>query len=132
MTKKEVVQILAILKAAYPNSYNNLTKEEASGTVAVWGMQFADVPADIVLMALHKLIASSKFPPSISEVKNKIGSLRWEAYEVISSPNRAHIPEETLKQYQRVYDATYNYGKTGFVEPTLQDMIGGDSRLMLN
>ena len=42
MTKKEALQILAILKAAYPSSYNGMTKEEATGTVAVWCMQFAD------------------------------------------------------------------------------------------
>ena len=29
MTKKEALQILAILKAAYPSSYNGMTKEEA-------------------------------------------------------------------------------------------------------
>jgi len=36
MTKKEAATILAILKAAYPNSYKGMTQEEAMGTVSVF------------------------------------------------------------------------------------------------
>ena len=50
MTKKEAATILAILKAAYPNSYKNMTHEEAMGTISVWAIQFAGMPADIVLI----------------------------------------------------------------------------------
>lgn len=71
MTRDETIKMLAILKAAYPNSYKGMTKDEANGMIAVWTMQFADMPADIVLMALNKLISTSQFPPAISEVKRK-------------------------------------------------------------
>ena len=37
MTKKEALQVLAILKAAYPANYNGMTKEEATGTVGFFG-----------------------------------------------------------------------------------------------
>ena len=33
MTREETVKILAILKAAYPNSYKGMTKEEANATI---------------------------------------------------------------------------------------------------
>lgn len=129
MTKKEAVQILAILKAAYPASYNNMTKEEASGTVSVWAMQFDDVPADIVMMAIHKMIATSKFPPTVAEVKDKIKSLHWEAYDSVTA-FKDMLPENVLAKCQYIYDATqnYKYGKT--YEPKLNAMISSGQLLI--
>ena len=128
MTKKEALQVLAILKAAYPASYNG-NKEEAAGTVSVWCMQFTDVPADIVLMAIHKLISTSKFPPTVAEVKSKISALHWEAYSALSDGMRyKRISEEEMQAYQRIYDLTEGY--SGNREPTLPEMIGGGRMLL--
>lgn len=124
MTKKEALQVLAILKAAYPASYNG-TKEEAAGTVSVWCMQFADMPADIVLMAIHKLISTSKFPPTVAEVKSKIHGLHWEAWSALSHKK---IGAEQKAQYQRIYDLTEGY--SGDREPTVAEMIGGGRMLL--
>lgn len=128
MTKKEAVQILAILKAAYPNSYRGMSKEEATGTINIWSMQFSDMPADIVLMALNKLIASSKFPPSIAEVKNKIGELHWEAYEF--KRVQEQLGKQPPAQIQRVYELTQRYRYAKSVEPALAQMMTG-TQLML-
>lgn len=132
MTKKEVLQILAILKAAYPSSYNGMTKEEATGTVSVWCLQFADTPVDIVMMAVQKLISTCKFPPSISEVKSKIESIHWEAYEMVSSPTMVEVmPEEYRKMYQRIYDATKDYKYAKMAEPSIAQMLMDSPQLRL-
>lgn len=130
MTKKEAVQILAILKAAYPASYNGMTKEEASGTVAIWAMQFEDMPANIVMMAIHKLIATSKFPPSVAEVKDKIKSIHWEAYDVITA-RKDYLPESTVKKCQMIYDATSSYKFGKVYEPQISIMLSDNSRLQI-
>lgn len=124
MTKKEAVQILAILKAAYPASYNGMTKEEASGTVTVWSMQFAEMPVDIVMMAIHKLISTSKFPPTVAEVKTKIRDIHWEAYTAMTDGLRyKYITEEELRRLERIYDATENFSGSGTYEPSITKMI---------
>jgi hypothetical protein len=134
MTKKEAIQILAILKAAYPSSYNNMTKEEASGTVGVWCMQFEDMPGDIVLMAINKLISTSKFPPTVAEVKDKLKSMHWEAHELLTWRNTDFSPVEIsdsqAKQYERIAELTrqYKYGTT--YEPKLYQMMSSDRRLL--
>lgn len=128
MTKEEALHVLAILKAAYPSSYNGMTKREATGTATVWYIQFADVPVDIVLMAIQKLISTSKFPPAISEVKSKIGSLHWEAYSAMSSPL---LSEEAKNQYKRIYDLTKSYKVSNMVEPSLLQMLEGGHMLQL-
>ena len=84
MTREETIKLLSILKAAYPNSYKGMTKEEASGTIAVWSMQFADIPANIMLIAVNKLISTSPFPPAISEVREKLRGLYYEATNMLS------------------------------------------------
>lgn len=132
MTKEETLRVLAILKAAYPASYNNMTKREANGTVAVWCMQFADVPVDIVLMAVQKLISTNKFPPAISEVKSKIGSIHWEASEKLYSFNAGELlSEEEKAQYKRIYDATQDFKMSKMAEPSLHQMLAGGQMLMI-
>lgn len=130
MTKKEVLQILAILKAAYPASYNGMTKEEASGTVAVWTMQFERTPVDIVMMAIHKLIATNKFPPTVAEVKDKIKAIHWEAYDAITA-HKEVLPESTVKKCELIYEATkeYKYGRS--YEPGIGYMLSGESQLLI-
>lgn len=132
MTKEETLRVLAILKAAYPASYNGMTKREANGTVAVWSMQFNDVPVEVVLMAVQKLISTNKFPPAISEVKAKIGSIHWEAYEMLSSSNlREFLSEETKRKYQRIYDLTKDFKMATASKPTLHQMLEGGYMLQL-
>lgn len=126
MTKKEALQILAILKAAYPSSYNGMTKEEATGTVAVWCMQFADLPAEVVMMAVHKLIATNKFPPSISDVKSKIEKIHWEAYETLDNDQRNPFLTDGVRiQLKQIYDVTREYKHAKFAEPGISQMLLG-------
>lgn len=124
MTKKEALQILAILKAAYPSSYNGMTKEEATGTVTVWCMQFADIPADVVMMSVHKLISTCKFPPSISEIKDNIRTIHWEAYEILLDHSQIPFLSEKEKAlFQRIYEATRDYKYAKYTEPKLSQML---------
>lgn len=94
MTREETIKLLSILKAAYPNSYKGMTKEEANGTIAVWSMQFANIPANIVLIALNKLISTSPFPPAISDVKSKLRSLYYEAVEMLREHEYATVGQK--------------------------------------
>lgn len=124
MTLKESAQILAVLTAAYPNAYKNMSENEAAGVALVWASQFDDVPADIVFMALQKAISTCKFPPTICEVKEKLRSLHFESYEKISSyrSKLIKLSNEELEQYKRVNDLTYDY-KYIDTEPKLKTLL---------
>lgn len=131
MTREEAIELMAILKAAYPNSYNGMTKQEAMGVVTVWALQFADMPADIVYIALQKAISDCKFPPSISEVKAKIGKLYWEAYEILSYPDEyPAIAEGERKKYERIEKLTHPYRIGQTYEPTLYQLLPDASRTL--
>lgn len=133
MTREETIKILAILKAAYPNSYKNMTKEEANGTVTIWAMQFATMPAEVVMLAINKLISTSPFPPAICEVKNKISGLYWESWEALRQNKefKTLTPEQEAV-YQRIYDAAESLRNCGAgAEPSLQEMIEGANNQFL-
>lgn len=132
MDIKEAAQILAILKAAYPNSYKGVTDKDAMGTASIWALQFADISADIVLMAVQKAISSSPFPPAISEVKSKISTLHWEAYELLDDRYRqTPLPDQAKNQARRIYEETGKYKHSKCVEPTLYEMLPGTGTMNL-
>ena len=133
MTKKETAQILAILKAAYPNFYKDMTTEEAQGTISVWALQFADLPADIVLMALNKAISTSKFPPTIAEIKDKMKALYWEAYGKINPLfDYEPLSAEDEMMYDRIRKITERFKNDKGIEPTIGQMIGGGNYMQLS
>ena len=127
MTTEETTKILAILTAAYPNAYRNISAEEANCITMVWALQFASVPADIVFMALTKAISTCKFPPTISEVKEKLRTLYWEAYSALDERYKAPLTPIARQEYQRIYEATKDF-KCEKLEPALDDLLIQNSR----
>lgn len=124
MNKKETAQVIAILMAGYPKYFKDMKETELQGFVSLWSVQFANMPAEIVLMALNKVISTKEqYPPSIAEVKKKIESVHWEAYEMIERHHRhKNLSEEELATYKRIYKATERY-KFGKSEPLIRDML---------
>lgn len=126
MTQEEALKLLAIMKAAYPNSYRDLSKQDAIGVANVWALQFADMPADIVHIALQKAISACKFPPSICEVKEKIRSLYWEARDALEwgegfEPSK--LTGRNRETMQRVYEITKPYGGNKLPEPDILQLL---------
>lgn len=130
MTREETIKILAILKAAYPNSYKNMTKEEANGTIGVWSVQFAKYPAQLVMAAVNKIISTSTFPPSIAEVKEKISGMYWEIWEILNT-NRSFptlTPEQEM-MYTQMLDVIEPLRINPKGELTLSEILGSQKLL---
>lgn len=122
MTKKEATQILAMLKAAYPNFYKDMGADEAQGTISIWAMQFADLPAEVVLMALNKHISVGKFPPTIAEIKEKITAIYWEAHgKAYPLCENDIVTEEEQQYYGRLCKMTEGYKYKD--EPKVDELV---------
>lgn len=148
MTQKEATQILAILKAAYPNSYKGMTKDEAIGTVNVWATQFINIPASVVMIAVNKLISTNTFPPSIGEVKEKIRGLYWEAWDALENHKLATegynmrngkvitlgepLDDRTVAQLQEIVRVVEPMRTMQKIEPSLTDLLGGYELYLTN
>ncbi len=130
MTQKEATQILAILKAAYPNSYRGMSKEEAIGTVNVWATQFYNMPVNVVMIAVQKLISTNTFPPAIGEVKEKIRGLYWEVWGQLNEHKRheeaglpSPISEAKLKQLKAIMEVVEPMRTEYSIEPSLTSLL---------
>ena len=124
MTRDDTIKVLAVLKAAYPASYRNMSKDEANGVVMIWATQFAADPVQVVMMAVQKLIAVSQFPPSIAEVKSKLHNLYWEAEGRLLTCN-IEMGEDEVKAVTAIRDACSRYNRGSSKEPTLEELMGG-------
>lgn len=127
MTKAEAAKVLAILKAAYPNTFKNLSAEDASATVNVWAAQFANMPVSVVMIAVNKLISTNVFPPTITEVKERIRSLYWEAWEMLDQNKKGlrKLDTRTLEATQTILKAVEPMRTKQRIEPSLGELLGG-------
>ena len=69
MTKKETISLFGILIAAYPNFDKFKDDSQVEGMVNMWATLFADDDSAIVGLAVKKHIMTSKWPPSIAEIR---------------------------------------------------------------
>ena len=131
MTAAETMAILAILKAAYPNSYKNVTDEDAVSISAIWAAQFADIPAKIVLIAVNKWISSNPFPPAISELKRKIEGLYYEAWEALQSDRFSKkLSPEQKAELKQIQDVTARLRSRATLEPPLLELTAQAGNLL--
>lgn len=74
MNRTETLQVLAILRGAYPNFYKGMDKKEANDVAIIWEQMFAEDSKELVAAAVKALIVSDEqgYPPHIGAVKAKI------------------------------------------------------------
>ena len=75
MTKIETGQLMDLLETAYPRYYAGKDNAERDRALTLWHEMLRDYPLDLVKVATKAVIAVQKFPPSVSEVLDKIRML---------------------------------------------------------
>lgn len=75
MDRVEAAKVLSVLKAAYPNSFRNMSTADVDTTIALWAKMFANESYEDVSNAVYALIETREagYSPTIGEVKGKMG-----------------------------------------------------------
>lgn len=119
MTKNETLQILNILKIAYPTFYKNISKQEALDIVDLWSNMFEGDDVLLVINAVKTFIATDDkgYPPVIGVIKKKMREISqprtmsemeaWQLVKKAASNSAYHAKEEFDK-----------------LPPTIQKIIG--------
>ena len=78
MTREQMLALLVVMQAAYPNFYKGMNKAQADAVLDLWATMFADEPPEVVALAVKAHIANDKkgFPPHIGAIKEAIIKLR--------------------------------------------------------
>lgn len=71
MTRAEAAEIVVTLAAAYPKA------EVTAQTSQVYERMLADLDYGIAMMAVARLVANSRFLPTVAEIREAWADIRW-------------------------------------------------------
>lgn len=77
MTRKEIVQVLFVLRIAYPTFHIGIEREEAEEVINLWHELFSEDDFSKVMKAVKSYIVADKkgYPPAIGMIKNKMSQI---------------------------------------------------------
>ena len=77
MTVKETAALMGILQEAYPKFYADKSDDEILNTAELWSEFLSDTDLKTAVIALKRLIATCKFPPTIAEMRESISAVGY-------------------------------------------------------
>lgn len=124
MNRKEVTQILSVLKAAYPHSFKDMTKLDGEALVNLWTRQFAEEDPAAVSAAVNALISTrtTGYSPTVGEIKEQLHRLR--AVNGLSDAEAWNMVEKACRR--GLYNAREEFDK---LPPDVQAAVGGPEQL---
>lgn len=78
MDRTETIKILAVMKAAYPHAFKDMTKLDGEAMLSLWERMFRDESYTEVNAAVASLISTRTvgYSPTVGEVKEQIQKLK--------------------------------------------------------
>ena len=98
MDKKQIAEILTILKVSFPNMYNN--DIPVNDIINVWYVALKDYDFELIKMAVNSIIITNKFPPTIADIVEKVN--------LITKPNQLTENEAWDMVYKAICNSAYN------------------------
>ena len=108
MTKQEAIQLLALIKVAYPTAYRDMDQASKVATVNMWAGSFPDVPYPIMEQAFNHFRMASKFPPTVAEMVDELKQIHLHATEC-ALVNKSMGDDEAVMRYRAIMDCTARY-----------------------
>lgn len=124
MDRTETLKVLAVLKAAFPHSFKDLTRKDGEAMANLWQTMFTEEPYEVVNSAVAALISTrtTGFSPTIGEVKEKIQALS-RANELSEQAAWALVSKACsngLYGYQKEFDK---------LPPEIQKVVGSPEQI---
>lgn len=125
MTRDETIDLLSVLKAAYPNFYRDMTRKDADHVIDLWFDMFKDEPAMLVALAIKRHIATDTkgFPPNIGAIKNAI--VKIQQPDEMTEIEAWNMVRKAIRSYS--WDAKEQFDK---LPPVLQRLVGSPNQLV--
>ena len=129
MTDREMGEILAMLKVAYPQQLNKLSSADAGAMIKLWSLHFADMPFDIMTLVIQQYIPKHEYYPSIKQIKDEIRALHCKAVWALQQHRQEieygigkKLTDDVYKQVQYIADCTDD--RKPHTDETLLDVLG--------
>jgi len=121
VTKKETIGLFGILIAAYPNFDKFKDDSQVEGMVNMWATLFSDDDSAIVGLAVKKHIMTSKWPPSIAEIRELMADI---THPDLIPPDQAWTAVADLLYAENEYSNSPHRRLPPLIAQTV-DAIGG-------
>jgi hypothetical protein len=73
MSRDEIINILGVLKAAYPAFYSKISKNQGDAVLKLWEIMFANETKEVVEAAVYECISThTGYPPDVAAIKEII------------------------------------------------------------
>ena len=125
MTRDDVIQMLTLLKAAYPAFYSKMSSKDAEAAITLWIEMFSgDDPRVIALAVKHCIETHDGYPPSIAAIKNR-------AKQILQSVSGDPTPDDLWTVFARacgngIYGAKEEFDR---LPPVLKRFAGSPRAL---
>ena len=104
MNRRETIEVITVLKVAYPSYYSRFNREELGAVVNLWERMFSNDDYQIVMLALEALIARhSGYPPDIAALRKKIRDMSVASFGEPTDEELWHMLQ------QAAANGCYNY-----------------------
>ena len=126
MDRNETMQILTVLKAAYPHSFKGTSKRDANAMIDLWQTMFAADSYEAVNAAVAALISTRKegFTPTIGEVKERMAFAREQVTGTLSEQSAWAMVEKACRNGLYGYQAEFDK-----LPPDVQRAVGAPEQL---
>ena len=122
MTADDANKLLALAKANYSYAFKTMSKQEKVLLVQSWAFALQDIPADIVMLAFMQLLTTSKWLPTVAEIREKIKDMYYQsAYQNDLFPD----PESVRRAKKYIADHTHNMRGDGDAGISLDAILKG-------
>ena len=124
MTRDDTLDLLSVLKAAYPNFYKDMTRKDADHVIDLWTEMFKDEPVQLVALAVKRHIATDTkgFPPHIGAIKDAI--VKIQQPEEMTELEAWNIINDALRN--SLYNSQKEFDK---LPPVIQRLVGSPNQL---
>ena len=130
MNRQEAIQLLALIKVAYPTAYKDMDQASKQATVNMWAGSFPDMPYPIMEQAFNHFRMKSKFPPTVAEMVEELKQIHYHATEC-AMVHKTLGNEDEVARYQAIMRCTQPYKDNRYLGLQLGSLtvqlIGGDS-----
>ena len=114
MTRQEAIQLLALIKVAYPTAYKDMDNASKQATVNMWAGSFPDVPYPIMEQAFNHFRMKSKFPPTVAEMVEELRGIYYKATECAMT-HKALGNEEEVERFRAIMACTLAYKDNNYL-----------------
>lgn len=122
MTADDANKLLALAKANYSYAFKTMSKQEKVLLVQSWAFALQDIPADIVMLAFMQLLTTSKWLPTVAEIREKVKDMYYQsAYQNDLFPEAESV--RRAKKY--IADHTGNMRGDGDAGISLNAILNG-------